>query len=150
MEFISEGIFEKYSKMKILVFEIFEKGQILGPFSGLAPSKLKFLSKKFNGSRCEYRVFLQSISGESEVGGGGCIYRNKRGSERKRTYSNNSFVMILCLYAVFFCRVSEHKKHFECQENGIILIIHYSSLYPWKEIVGSMKNSFEKILNWDL
>ena len=43
MEFISEGIFEKYSKMKILVFEIFEKGQILMPFSGLAPSKLKTL-----------------------------------------------------------------------------------------------------------
>ena len=34
------GIFEKYSKMKILGFEIFEKGQILRPFSGLAPSKL--------------------------------------------------------------------------------------------------------------
>ena len=39
MECISEGIFEKYSKMKILVFEIFEKGQILSPFPGLAPSK---------------------------------------------------------------------------------------------------------------
>ena len=41
MEFISEEIFEKYSKMKILVFEIFEKGQILRPFLGLAPSKAK-------------------------------------------------------------------------------------------------------------
>ena len=28
--------------MKILVFEIFEKGQILRPFTGLAPSKLIF------------------------------------------------------------------------------------------------------------
>ena len=46
MEFISEGIFEKYSKMKILVFEIFEKGQILRPLSGLAPLKLKIFSKK--------------------------------------------------------------------------------------------------------
>ena len=32
--------------MKILVFEMFEKGQILRPFSGLAPSKLKFKQKK--------------------------------------------------------------------------------------------------------
>ena len=31
--------------MKILVFDIFEKGQILRPFSGLAPSKLKFVQK---------------------------------------------------------------------------------------------------------
>ena len=42
MELISEGIFGKYSKMKIFFF----KGQILMPFSGLAPSKLKFFSKK--------------------------------------------------------------------------------------------------------
>ena len=46
MEFISEGIFEKYSNLKILVFENFEKGQILRCFSGLAPSKLKIFSKK--------------------------------------------------------------------------------------------------------
>ena len=43
---ISEGIFEKYSKMKILVFRISEKGQILRLFSGLAPSKLKLFPKK--------------------------------------------------------------------------------------------------------
>ena len=52
LEFISEGIFEKYSKMKILSFEIFEKGQILRPFSGLAPSKLK---KKIKGRLFIYR-----------------------------------------------------------------------------------------------
>ena len=39
MEFISEGIFGKYTKMKILDY-IFGKGKILMPFSGLAPSKL--------------------------------------------------------------------------------------------------------------
>ena len=39
-------IFENFSKMKILVFEIFEKGQILRPFSGLAPSKLDFFFQK--------------------------------------------------------------------------------------------------------
>ena len=44
LDLISEGIFEKYLKMKILVFDIFEKGQILRPFSGLAPSKLKICS----------------------------------------------------------------------------------------------------------
>ena len=32
--------------MKILVLEILEKGQILKPFSGLAPSKLEIFSKK--------------------------------------------------------------------------------------------------------
>ena len=32
--------------MKILDFDIFEKGRILRPFSGLAPSNLKFFSKK--------------------------------------------------------------------------------------------------------
>ena len=76
MEFISEGIFEKYSKLKILVFENFEKGQILGPFLGLAPSKLKMLSKKFNGSICAYRVF--QFSEESKGEG----YRKKRGPGR--------------------------------------------------------------------
>ena len=37
MKFISEEIFGKHSKMKILVFDIFEKGQIFKPFSDLAP-----------------------------------------------------------------------------------------------------------------
>ena len=37
--------FLKKSKMKIW-FDIFEKDQILMPFSGLEPSKLKFFSKK--------------------------------------------------------------------------------------------------------
>ena len=41
LEFISEGIFEKIFKNGDFGFEIFEKGQILGPFSGLVPSKLK-------------------------------------------------------------------------------------------------------------
>ena len=54
--------------MKILVFEIFEKGQILRPFLGLAPLKLKILSKKFNGSICAYTVcylpMLRIIEGE--------------------------------------------------------------------------------------
>ena len=70
MEFISEGIVEKYSKMKILVFEIFEKVQILRPFSGLAPSKMKIFSKKINnGSICAYRVFYLPIFRKSEGGG---------------------------------------------------------------------------------
>jgi len=68
LEFISEGIFEKYSKMKILFFEIFEKGQILRPFSGLAPSKLKIFPKKFNGSICAYRVSCLPIFRRIEGG----------------------------------------------------------------------------------
>ena len=55
--------------MKILVFEIFEKGQILRPFSGLAPSKLKKFPKHFNGSICAYRVFYLPIF--RRRGGGG-------------------------------------------------------------------------------
>ena len=47
--------------MKILVFEIFEKGQILRPFSGIAPSKLKFFTKQFNGSICANGVFYLPI-----------------------------------------------------------------------------------------
>ena len=54
--------------MKILVFEIFEKGRILRPFLGLAPSKLKIYSKKFNGSICAYRVFYLQIFREIEGG----------------------------------------------------------------------------------
>ena len=69
MEFISERIFENFSKMKILVFEIFEKGQILGPFSGLAPSKLKFFSKKFKCRICAYGVFYLPIFREIDGGG---------------------------------------------------------------------------------
>ena len=41
MEFISEVFFLKISKNEDYGFEIFEKGQILRRFSGLAPSKLK-------------------------------------------------------------------------------------------------------------
>ena len=63
--------------MKILVFEIFEKGQILRPFS---PSKLKFFFKKFNGSICAYRVFYLPISEESNGWG----YLKKRGPKRDK------------------------------------------------------------------
>ena len=90
MEFISEGIFEKYSKLMILVFEIFEKGQILRPFLGLAPSKLKFFSKKCNGSICAYRV--PTIFRRIEEGGGihppsrSLRYRKKRGPESVKKF----------------------------------------------------------------
>ena len=47
--------------MKFLVFDIFEKGQILRPFSGLSPPKLKIFSKNL-------MVALR--------------YRKKRGPER--------------------------------------------------------------------
>ena len=50
MELISEGIFGKD-----FGFDIFEKGQIMMPFSGLAPLKLIFFSKKIKGSLCVYR-----------------------------------------------------------------------------------------------
>ena len=79
MEFISEGIFEKYSKMKILVFEIFEKVQILRPFSGLAPSKLKIFPQKFNGSICAYRVSCLPIFRRIE---GVLAVPKKRGQKR--------------------------------------------------------------------
>ena len=46
-------------------FGIFESGQILRPFSGLAPSKLKF-----NGSIWAYRVFYLPILRRIEGGGG--------------------------------------------------------------------------------
>ena len=82
MEFISEGIFEKYSKMKILFFEIFEKGQILRPFSGLAPSKLKIFPKKFNGSICAYRVSCLPIFRRIEGEGVFLAVPKKRGPER--------------------------------------------------------------------
>ena len=72
MKFISEGIFEKYSKMKIFVFGIFEKGQI----SGLAPSELKFFLTKFNGSIFAYTVFYLPIFRRSKG------YRKKRGPGR--------------------------------------------------------------------
>ena len=71
MKFISEGIFEKYSKMKILVLTFLNKDQILRPFSGLAPSKLKMFSTKFNGSICAYRVLHLPFLRELKVVGGG-------------------------------------------------------------------------------
>ena len=65
--FISEGIF---GKIKILVFE---KGQILRYFSGLAPSKLKFFSKKIKGKLCVYRGY--SFDTIFNMGyGGGALY----------------------------------------------------------------------------
>ena len=107
MEFISEGIFEKYSKMKILVFEIFEKGQILRPFSGLAPSKLKFFSNKFNGSICAYRVFyipiFRRIEGSGESTPRSLRYRKKRGSERvnEARYMPPRYEIFKCMFLVF-------------------------------------------------
>ena len=76
MEFISEGIFEKYSKMKILVFEIFEKGQILRPFSGLAPSKLKFFQKNLMAAYVHISILPTNFQ-KNRRG-----YRKKRGPER--------------------------------------------------------------------
>ena len=54
MEFITEGILGKYSKMKILVLKILKKVK----FSGLAPSKLKKISKKFEGRLVVYRGII--------------------------------------------------------------------------------------------
>ena len=74
--------------MKILVFEIFEKGQILRPFSGLAPSKLKILSKNLMVAYVHIEYSTHQFSEESKGGGGESIplrslrYRKKRGPER--------------------------------------------------------------------
>ena len=90
--------------MKILVFEIFEKGQILRPFSGLAaPSKLKIFSKKFNGSICAYRVFYLKFSGKSKGGVEStpqvlAVPKKKRGPERnkqpKKYHGNHHFPLL--------------------------------------------------------
>ena len=66
--------------MKIWVFDIFEKGQILRPFSGLAPSKLK-IKKKNNGSICAYIVFYLPNFRRTE-GGGVLTAPKKRSPER--------------------------------------------------------------------
>ena len=59
--------------MKILVFDIFEKGQILRTFSGLPPSKLIIFSTKINASIWAYRVFNLPIFRRIEGGGGKTI-----------------------------------------------------------------------------
>ena len=43
---------------KIFKNEEFEKGQILRPFLGLAPLKVKFFSNNFKGMLCEYRGII--------------------------------------------------------------------------------------------
>ena len=111
MEFISVGIFEKYSKMKILVFEIFEKVHILKPFSGLAPSKLKIFSKKFNGRICAYRVFYLPLSEESKL-----RYRKKRGPERVNVYIYIKNLTGLNIEAVYMWKI----RHVSV-ENGMQL-----------------------------
>ena len=45
MEFIFEGIFGNYSKIKILVLKLKKKSNLM-PFSGRAPSKLKICQQK--------------------------------------------------------------------------------------------------------
>ena len=85
MELISKRIFEKYSKMKILFFDIFEKGQILRPFSGLAHSKLKIFSTNLMVA-CAYSVFYLPISEESNGWG----YRKKGGPKRVK-YQGRKF-----------------------------------------------------------
>ena len=50
MEVISEGIFEKYSNMKISGINFFEKGQILRPFFRPSTIKTKENSNKIKES----------------------------------------------------------------------------------------------------
>ena len=70
-----------------MVFEIFEKGQILRPFSGLAPSKLKFFSnKKLMVAYVHIEYSTYQFSEESEGGGihshpRSLRYPKKRGPE---------------------------------------------------------------------
>ena len=73
--------------MQILGFEIFETGQILGPFSGLVPSKLKVFAQKFNSSIYAYGVFylliFRRIKGEGGIQPPRSLrYRKNRGPER--------------------------------------------------------------------
>ena len=55
--------------MKILVFEIFEKGQILRPFSGLATLKRKFFQKNLMVAyvHIEYSTYQFSEESKGEV-----------------------------------------------------------------------------------
>ena len=48
----------KIFKNKDFGFEIFEKGQILRPFSDLSPSKRKYFPKRFKGRLCVYKVIV--------------------------------------------------------------------------------------------
>ena len=74
--------------MKILVFEIFEKGQILRPFLGLAPSKLKIFSKKLMVAYVHIKYSTYQFSEESQGGGmestppRPCSTEKKRGAEK--------------------------------------------------------------------
>ena len=66
------------------------------PFLGLAPSKLKIFSKKFNGSICAYRVLylpiFRRIEGgvESSPPPRSLRYRKKRGPEREKGFKSNT------------------------------------------------------------
>ena len=52
-------------------FDIFEKGRIFRPFKGLAPSKLIFFSRKFNGSICSVHIQYSTCQFSEETKGGG-------------------------------------------------------------------------------
>ena len=57
--------------MKILVYEIFEKGQILRPFSGLAPLKLKICFKKIKWQHICIQDIVPTNFQKSRRGGDG-------------------------------------------------------------------------------
>ena len=61
MELISKRIFGKYSKMKILGLKFLEKGHIFRPFSGIAPTKMKILSKNLGE---QYRENIYNREGK--------------------------------------------------------------------------------------
>ena len=84
MEFISEGIFGKYLKIKILVLTLLKKGNFEAFFRP-SPLKLKNLSKNINGSICAYRPFYLPIFRRIE-GGGDPYGTKKRGPERVNIY----------------------------------------------------------------
>ena len=102
--------------MKILVFDIFEKGQILRPFLGLAPSKLKIFSKMVAYVHIEYSTYQFS---EESKGGGPC------GTEKSVVLRGLN--CIECKFDAFFSFV---KIHIEDNERMLgIFIVNIFSFY---------------------
>ena len=105
--------------MKILVFEIFEKGQILWPFSGLEPLNWKFFPKNLMVAYVHIEYSTYQFSKESKL-----RYRKKRGPERvKQIWALLMHNKCICkliyfsLFRLYFSLSGKRKKGNNLQKN---------------------------------
>ena len=128
-------------KWRFWFFEIYEKGQNLRPFSGLAPSKLKFFSKKFNGSICAYRVIYLLIFSGTEK------------SVVLRGFKYCSWCLPVTMYSLKWLFTASDCPvvatiFLKCHESvQLLLLVHFLNIFCW--IFSPISRDMNSLKNQD-